>query len=241
MLFDFPNLARESTDSRMTNMKYLLTSSGLTTAEIVDECERLVGKDRNEISVAIINEAYAFEIGDKRWMIQEFRRISENFGGNVDLVDLLALNEEQVATRISEADVIYVIGGNTDYLYRVFLESKFEELLNELPSSVVYVGSSAGSMVLGKRLPSVARKLLFDGQLEFEIEDYFLHFDFAFLPHMDGPDFENCREDIVKENLETFEPLTYCLNDSQAMSVVESEIRFIGGKPLILQNGKVVD
>ena len=90
MLFDFPTLARESTDSRMTNMKYLLTSSGLTTAEIVDECERLVGKDRNEISVAIINEAYAFEIGDKRWMIQEFRRISENFGGNVDLVDLLA-------------------------------------------------------------------------------------------------------------------------------------------------------
>lgn len=221
-------------------MKYLLTSSGYTTPEIVDACEKLANKDRGEISVGIINEAYAVEIGDKRWMIQEFQRIADNFGGIIEVVDLLALNEDEQAQRLENVDVIHVIGGNTDYLRNVFQTSGFENNLKALNDEIVYVGSSAGSMVLGKRLPSVVREVLYDGQREFSSHDYLGYFDFAVVPHMNSVNFEKCRKDIVLENLTNFKTLSYCLDDSQALVISDDKIDYVGGEPLIIQNGAII-
>lgn len=221
-------------------MKYLLTSSGYTTPKIVNACENLADKDRKEISVGIINEAFAVEIGDKRWMIQEFQRIADNFGGTIEAIDLLALSENEQAQRLEGIDVVHVIGGNTDYLRNVFETSGFENNLKALGEKVVYVGSSAGSMVLGKRLPSDARKVLFDGQREFSSDDYFGYFDFAVVPHMNSVSFEKCRKDIVLENLSTFEALSYCLDDSQALAISGGKIDYVGGQPLVIKNGAII-
>ena len=221
-------------------MKFLLTSQGFTTKSIVQACENLLQKPAKEISIAIINEAHAVQLGDKRWNVDEIGRIASSLGGELDIVDLLALDKEQIFQRVANKDVIFVVGGDTDYLRSVYSKSGFDEILALLPEENVYVGSSAGSMVLGVRLPIEARGVLFDDQEIFGINKYLELFDFSIVPHMDGDAFFNCRRDIVMEHLSTFEPLTFCLRDDQALVIDGKEISFIGGNPLTLKNGEVI-
>ena len=47
-------------------MKLVLCSEGFHTPNTVQACVELTGKPQNEITIAIINEAYAVEAGDKR-------------------------------------------------------------------------------------------------------------------------------------------------------------------------------
>lgn len=48
-------------------MKLLLCSEGFNTEEIVNKCVELVGKPKESINVAIINEAYAVETNNLWW------------------------------------------------------------------------------------------------------------------------------------------------------------------------------
>src|SRR3989338_10198117 len=137
-------------------MKLILCSEGFSTREIIDKCAELVGKPKDSISVAVINEAYAVENNNLRWVLNNLNKAKDNFGGNLELVNLLALDIEIVKKRIQQHDVISVVGGHTDYLMSVFNKSGFSKLLPELLKTKVYVGSSAGSMVLGRRLSADA-------------------------------------------------------------------------------------
>jgi peptidase E len=113
-------------------MKLVLCSEGFRTSNTVEACAELVGKPKEEISVAIINEAYAVEAGDKYWTIDNLHDAAINFKGGVDLINLLALRLDEVEERISKRDLIFVIGGNTDYLMQVFDKTGFSKLLPKL-------------------------------------------------------------------------------------------------------------
>lgn len=153
-------------------MKYLLTSTGFYTTTIADALVDLVGKPKEEISFGIINEAYAVEEGDKSWVFEELNNYRKHFSGICDLVNLLALTKEQVIERIEQCDVIYVLGGNTDYLMGVFNKSGFGALLRNQFSDKVYVGSSAGSMVMCNRVSTQAYLEIYGENLDFNIDSY---------------------------------------------------------------------
>lgn len=72
-------------------MKLSLTSPEFETAEIVDAFVQLCGKPNDENSFAVINVAYAVEEGDKRWVLDDLHGIVNNFGEELDLVNLLSL------------------------------------------------------------------------------------------------------------------------------------------------------
>src|SRR5690349_4011791 len=96
-------------------MKLVLCSSGFFTPEIVSKTVELVGKPQNEISVAVINEAYAVTFRSHSWVAKELGRIDEYFGGRFELINLLALDTATVKERLEKHDIIYVLGGPTDY------------------------------------------------------------------------------------------------------------------------------
>src|SRR5882672_9743971 len=101
-------------------MKLVLCSEGFYTPNTVQACVELCGKPQDQISLAIINEAYAVEDGDKYWVLDNLNDAAKNFKGGLDIVNLLALPLDKVEENIMKRDVIYVIGGNTDYLMNVF-------------------------------------------------------------------------------------------------------------------------
>ena len=52
-------------------MKLVLTSEGFYTKEIAEKTAELAGKPLAKLNVAIINEAYPVESGDKRSIIRD--------------------------------------------------------------------------------------------------------------------------------------------------------------------------
>lgn len=217
-------------------MKLILASAGFTTEEIVKKCEELVGKKRTEISVAVINESYAVEHKNNlRWVLNDLNNIRDNFGGNLELVNLLALDLKTVKERIELNDVIFVVGGNTDYLMKVFNDTGFSEILPELLKSKVYVGSSAGGMILGKRLSVNAYKKMYGERGTHGITKFLELVDLTEMPHLDSKHFPNRRE-LLLEAAKDHDGIIYGLKDDCAIVIDGESISTIGSEPLILNN-----
>lgn len=215
-------------------MNLILSSAGFRTEEIIKKCEKLVGKTRDSIDVAVINEAYAVEHDNNlRWVLGDLNGIRDNFGGNLELVDLLALDLETVKKRIEQNDVIYVVGGHTDYLMSVFNKTGFSEILPELLETKVYVGSSAGSMVLGKRLSTEAYKKMYGEEGTYGVEHYMELVDFSIIPHLDSTEFTGRRELFMKA-VESYKGMVYGLRDDSAVIVDGENISTIGSEPTII-------
>ncbi len=121
-------------------MRLLLTSAGFTTPEIIDAFVGLCDEPKEQVSLAIINEAYVVETGDKRWVIKELYRCATLFGGEIDHVNLLALDVDQIVERILKHDALYVVGGHTDYLMYVFERSGLVKALPRILEKVAHVG-----------------------------------------------------------------------------------------------------
>lgn len=213
------------------HMKLLLCSEGFSTEEIIAKCEELVGKTRNLINVAVINEAYAVEHENNlRWVLKNLNTVNDTFGGNAELVNLLALDIQTVKTRIGKADVIYVVGGHTDYLMSVFIKTGFSRILPELLESKVYVGSSAGSMVLGKRLSADAYQKIYGEIGKYGNNDYMGLVDLSIMPHLDSPHFSN-RKEILIDAVKDHSGIVYGLRDDGALVVNGDEMTTIGSEP----------
>lgn len=129
-------------------MKLLLTSAGLRNQTIVKALDELVGKPLDQLKVAFIPTASNLEPGNKDWLIDDLRRLSFLNFKEIDIVDFSALPKEIWLERLKNADVFFVEGGNTYYLIHWFNKSGLSEILPELLKTRVYIGVSAGSMVV---------------------------------------------------------------------------------------------
>ncbi|MBP9691164.1 Type 1 glutamine amidotransferase-like domain-containing protein [Candidatus Woesebacteria bacterium] len=217
-------------------MKLLLCSEGFTTEEIITKCEELVGKPRTAINVAVINEAYAVEHENNlRWVLENLNTVDKTFGGKLELVNLLGLDIHTIKERIEKADIIYVVGGHTDYLMSVFNKTGFSKILPELLKTKIYVGSSAGSMVLGKRLSAEAYEMIYGEKDIYGNNDYLGLVDFSIMPHLDSPHFANRKEKLLEASKQ-HKGIIYALRDDTAIIVNGNEIALIGSEPLILNN-----
>src|SRR5574344_3097839 len=132
-------------------MKIILASTPTGVPVIPAKIEELVGKPASQISVAIINEASAVEDSDSRWLIQGLSKVAKTFGVSIEIVNLSSLDIKTVEKKINKADVIWCFGGSTDWLKVVLEKTGFDKILPKLLKSKVWVGSSAGSCIMGKR------------------------------------------------------------------------------------------
>ena len=212
-------------------MKLVLCSEGFHTHNIVQACVELCGKPQDQIAVAIINEAYAVEKGDKRWVLNNLNDAAKNFSADIDIVNLLALPIDEIEMRLLPKDVIFVVGGNTDYQMHVFEKSGFDKLLPNLLETKVYVGSSAGSMVIGKRVSSEAYLKVYGENDDFGITEYLGLVDLAIKPHMNSPHFPNNKPDVLEEVASGMGFPVYGLQDDSAIIIDGHKQTFIGSKP----------
>jgi dipeptidase E len=218
-------------------VKLVLCSEGFHTPNTVQACVDLVGKSKDQISVAIINEAFAVEEGDKRWVLDNLNSAATKFGGDIDIIDLLALPIEDVKLRIEVVDVIFVVGGHTDYLMSLFVKTGFDKLLPELLESKVYVGSSAGSMVPGKRLSEKAYKQMYGEENTYGTTQFLELVDFSIMPHLDSEHFPMRKENLMIA-VKDHQGLIYGLRDDSAVIVDGDKIYTIGSEPVKLIGGE---
>lgn len=221
-------------------MKLLLTSSGFTTDTIVNKCIELVGKDAGLINVAVINEGYAVEYGDHSWVIDELATLRKVFGGMIELVNLLALEKDKVIERLVAADFVYVVGGNTDYLMHVFKKTGFDTVLMQVLETKVYVGSSAGSMVMCNRISTESYQAIYGESETFGVLEYLRVVDIAIKPHLNSPEWPNNRADKLTSISADYIGTIYALSDTSAVVYDSGELSMIGDDWMKLSSGKVV-
>lgn len=220
-------------------MKLILCSEGFHTPNTVEACVDLVRKPKNQISVGIINEAFAVEEGDKRWVLDNLNSVASNFGGDIDIIDLLALPIEDVERRFAKKDVVFVIGGDTDYLMSVYQKTGFDKLLPRLLETKVYVGSSAGSMVTGKRLSKIAYTQMYGGTGTYGVSGYLELVDFSVMPHLDSVHFPLRKENLLAA-VKNHDGLVYGLRDDSAVVVNGEKVEVIGGGVLTIKAGEII-
>ncbi len=210
-------------------MKLLLSSAGIRTQELAETLFDLVGKPLENINVAVINEASAVEPGDKTWFFNEINDLRKYVGGDIDFVDLLALNIDEIKERVAFADVIYVVGGNPDYLLYLYNKTGFASLLKDtLLNEKVYVGSSAGSMVLGRRGSTNEYQNYYGEDRTFGTTDYLGVVDFVIKPHFEAPDLPKNHKDILLQASAEEQQLIYAVRDDQAVIVSGETVSFVG-------------
>lgn len=218
-------------------MKLILASSGLANEEIITSLEEMVGKTRDKINVAIINEAIKAETGDMRWFTEELQRLSTTLGGNIELIDLQAHDLDYIRERINAADMIFCFGGNTDYLANVFIQTGFDKILPEILEEKVWVGSSAGSCVMCHKEADEIQDAIYK---ERRMANHFMNLvPIVFLPHLHGW-FKFDRAEVVEASTFTDLPV-YAMSDDSALKVIDhNDPIILGTDYIIAKNGKVI-
>jgi dipeptidase E len=142
-------------------VRLLLTSAGVTNPSIEAALVDLLGKPIAECSALCIPTAqYGHPHvgpGARPWQFISGR--SENpmveLGwksmGVLELTALPSIDEERWVPLVRETDVLLAAGGDALYLYHWMRESGLADLLPSL-TSTVWVGMSAGSMVMTPRI-----------------------------------------------------------------------------------------
>jgi dipeptidase E len=220
-------------------MRLFLSSAGIRTPELANALSDLAGKPLDKINVAVINEAAAIEVGSKRWMIDELNDLAKYVGGEIDFIDLLALTLDEVRERLSLADVIYVVGGNPDYLMYLYNKTGFGTALQEtLLEDKVYVGSSAGSMVLTQKATTEQYLARYAKQRAFGITHYLGIVDIIFRPHMASSDNPKYDYEALEKVATGLNSDLYALRDDQAIIIDEGTMSFIGGDAFKIKKSK---
>lgn len=218
-------------------MKAILASSGLANEAIISTLEEMVGKPRQDINVAIINEAIKAETGDMRWFSEELERLTSIIGGNIEFVDLQAHDLEYIKSRIDLTDMIFCFGGNTDYLANTFAKTGFAQILPSLLETKIWVGSSAGSCVLCHKEPDEFQATIYKEKRE--ADSFMNYIPIIFLPHLHGF-FQFDQPEVLRASELTDLPV-YALSDDCALKIVDNNPPVILGTDYIVaQNGTLL-
>ena len=211
-------------------MKLLLTSGGVTNPSIRDALIGLLGKPIAESSALCIPTAQwghpvcgpasvrGFVVGEPP---HHMSGLGWKSVGLLKLTALPTIGEERWIPWVREADVLLVDGGDATYLCHWMRESGLADLLPSL-SETVWVGVSAGSMVMTPRIgddfvrwPSAT-------------DDRTLGIvDFSIFPHLDNPDLPWNTMATAEEWAARLSGPAYAIDDETAFKVVDGTVEVI--------------
>lgn len=123
---------------------------------VMDDLIKNLPKSPKELNVTFINTAAEVEEGDHWWVRDEKNKLLE-VGFNVDEFSITGMGKEEIEKRFDNKDVIYFCGGNTFYLLDQVIKTGCDGIIKEkISNGVIYIGSSAGSMIVGTRIDLVS-------------------------------------------------------------------------------------
>jgi dipeptidase E len=223
-------------------VKLLLTSSGIGNASIENALVELLGKPISESDALCIPTA-SYASHDPAGMAYRFicgttptplTGIGWKSLGVLELTALPTMKEALWVPRVQETDALLVWGGDVLYLCYWMRRSGLADLLPSLPSELVYVGVSSGSMVLTPdfgepyddwfcreptTVPESDRPAADDRALGLV--------DFSVFPHVDHPRSPpNSMENAERWAAGRTAP-TYAIDDDTAITVVDGDVEVV--------------
>ncbi len=212
-------------------MKLLLTSAGVKNRSIHSALVALLGKPIAESSALCIptggyGSPYGSPAGAWRFVsgnsAQPMCELGWKSLGVLELTALPSLDEELWLPWLHETDALLANGGDALYLSHWMRQSGLADLLPSL-NDKVYVGFSAGSMVMAPRIGQD-----FVGWKPPTGDDRALGVvDFSIFPHLDHPDLpENTMAEAERWAAEIAGP-AYAIDDDTAIQVADGNVKVV--------------
>ena len=214
-------------------MRLLLTSAGVRNASIRHALVDLLGKSIADSSALCIpTAAYGHPmvgpgVGAWRFISGNSDRPMVDLGwksvGVLELTALPSIDEELWVPVVRETDVLLVNGDDPLYLCYWMRQSGLADLLPELGGETVYVGLSAGSMVMTPNIGEyfVGWKPPTGGDRTLGMVD------FSIFPHLDNPDLPYNTLAHAEKWAAGMPVPSYAIDDQTALQVVDGVVEVV--------------
>ena len=213
-------------------MKLLLTSGGIKNPSLQEAMVGLLGKPISECNALCIPTAiYPFSVGPAmayRFITGTGSNPLCELGwkslGVLELTALPSVKEEVWVTAVQETDALLVFGGDALYLCHWMRQSGLADLLPSLPETV-YVGVSAGSMVMTPRIGEdfVSWKSPTGGDEALGVVD------FSIFPHLDNPKLPENTMAVAEKWAAGIGNTAYAIDDDTAIQVIDGAVEVVSG------------
>ncbi|MFA5025755.1 MAG: Type 1 glutamine amidotransferase-like domain-containing protein [Candidatus Shapirobacteria bacterium] len=131
---------------------FLTSASDYVISDIVTK----LPKAPSSYNVAFINTAAEVEVGD-HWWVRDEKEGLEKVGFVVDEFSIKDMTSGDIEAKLTDKNLIYFCGGNTFYLLDQVIKTGCDEIIKrKLNEGVIYIGSSAGSMIAGLRIDLIS-------------------------------------------------------------------------------------
>jgi dipeptidase E len=211
-------------------MRLLLTSAGISNTSIRGALVDLLGKPIAEASALFVPTAiYAYPGGAEK----AYRVIRGSLGapfcemgwrslGVLELTALPSVEKELWVPMLEETDALLVGGGDCQYLTYWMQQSGLAELLPSLLRKTVYVGLSAGSMVMTRFGTTYGHHTLPpDSDKALGLVDIALH------PHLDHEWFPENSLANLEKLAATIPVPSYAIDDQTAIKVTDGTVEVV--------------
>jgi len=214
-------------------MKLLLTSAGIKNASIHDALVELLGKPIAESDALCIptagyghpqvspHSAWRFISGrEPRCPMCELGWKSL---GVLELTALPSMDPERWVPWVRETDVLLVNGGDALYLCHWMRESGLADLLPSL-REVVWVGLSAGSMVM---TPRIGEDFVYEWRPPAGGDSTLGVVDFSIFPHVDHEDLPDNTMANAEKWATGIQGPAYAIDDETAIKVTDGAVEVV--------------
>lgn len=211
-------------------MKLLLTSAGISNKSIREALVALLAKPI-EASTALFVPTAIYGIQGGAEIIRKvicgslgdpFCEAGWKSLGLLELTALPTMKRELWVPMLQNTDALLVGGGDCQYLCYWMQQSGLAEMLPSLLQKIVYVGLSAGSMVMTRFGTTYGHHMLSkDGDKCLGMVDFAIH------PHLDHEQFPD-NSLANQEKLAQILPVpSYMIDDETAIKVVDKNVEVI--------------
>lgn len=188
-------------------MKQLFLSSSFST--VAKKFNDFSGDDLKGKRVTFIPTASITE--KVNFYVSSGRKALEKLGMIVDELELTTAAKSEIEAKICGNDYIYVSGGNTFFLLQEMKKTGADKIIkDEIASGKIYIGESAGSMILSPDIEY--SKEMDDRKKAPELKDTsaLSVIDFYPLPHYTNFPFKKAAEKIITnyQNKLTLQPIS---------------------------------
>lgn len=204
-------------------MKKLFLASQAKHPKSIEKLKKFVGEDYNNKSVVYIptasnGESYGI------WKEGGSLKAAKKTFKNLTLVELESTSTNQIIKLLENSDIIWMAGGYSGYLLYWLRRLELDKHLpNILDQGVIYIGSSAGSMVCSKTHYSSE---LFLDEPGTSIMPGLGLIDFEIYPHYQEDQYEEIEKKWTTGDL-------CLLKDGEVVTVVGDKVEILGEERFI--------
>lgn len=212
-----------------THLKFMKTDRKLFlasfTAYVVNDLIEFIGRRPEDVSVAFITTPA--DVYEDKWFVDKDIDELIAAGFRVQTHDIKNSNEQDLYEMLKNYDVICVSGGDVFYMMEKSIYSGFFKALERLlDEGKIYVGGSAGAVLLGPSLEPVKtldRPELAPGLKNLNGPGFV---DFVIIPHFGEEKYKDRMQKILEE-YKDFQYRLIPLTNNQAIEVEGSKFKIL--------------